>query len=534
VLKSWKFGAILVLVFLLISVVFLLPNVVTYEGTWKKYLPSEKIHLGLDLKGGMQLLLALDTDKLMQHMYDRKFDQLKDGMIRENIRFIGLDKMAGSISLVIKADQKEKLYNLLGKELPDMKVDTTKAEGENLFLKLNYSEKEIMSLKDNGVNQALETIRNRIDQFGVTEPVIVKQGANEIAVQLPGIKDPQRALELIGKTAQLEFKLVDEENAARAGLGTVPEGDELLMLKSKNRETGVTTTTPILVKKQTLLTGDMLSDARVKIDSGGGLRGAGETYVALEFNGEGARIFDKVTGENVNKRIAIVLDNTVYSAPAVRERISGGKASITGGFSPEEARDLSIVLRAGALPAPVTVVYNQTIGPALGQDSINKGFYASVVALVLILLFMVYYYKASGIVADAALFLNLVFLLAAMVVVGATMTLPGIAGIILTMGMGVDTNVLIFERIREELRLGKTVRAAVDSGYSKAFLTIIDSHITTLITTFILFIFGTGPIKGFAVTLSTGIIINLITAVFGSKTIFNWIIEKYKPRSLSI
>jgi len=236
----------------------------------------------------------------------------------------------------------------------------------------------------------------------------------------------------------------------------------------------------------------------------------------------------------VNKRIAIVLDSTVYSAPVVRERISGGKASITGGFSPDEAKDLAIVLRAGALPAPVTVIYNQTIGPSLGQDSIRKGFYASVLALILIIAFMIYYYKGSGIVADVALFLNLLFLLAGTTILQATMTLPGIAGIILTMGIGVDTNVLIFERIREEMRLGKTVRAAIDGGYAKAWVTIFDAHITTLITTFILFIFGTGPIKGFAVTLSVGIIINLFTAVFGSKTIFNWIIEKYKPRSLSI
>jgi preprotein translocase subunit SecD len=279
----------------------------------------------------------------------------------------------------------------------------------------------------------------------------------------------------------------------------------------------------------------MLSDATVKIDSGSNrMGGGGEVYVALEFNGEGARIFDRVTAENVNRRIAIVLDNTVYSAPVVRERISGGKASITGGFSPDEAKDLSIVLRAGALPAPVKVVYNQTIGPSLGQDSIRKGLYACVLALILIVLFMAYYYKWSGVVADMVLLLNLVYLLGATTIMQATMTLPGMAAIVLTMGIGVDTNVLIFERIREELRLGKTVRAAVDSGYSKAWVTIFDAHITTLITAFVLFIFGTGPIKGFAVTLSTGIIINLFTAVFGSKTIFNWIIEKFKPRSLSV
>jgi preprotein translocase subunit SecD len=532
VLKSWKFGAVLVLVFLIVFIIFLIPNVVTYKGDLKKYLPSEPIRLGLDLKGGMQLLLALDTDKLMQHMYDRKFDQLKEGMIRENIRFVGLEKKMGTISVAIKADMKEKFYNLLGKELPEMKVNQSRAEGDTLFLDINYSDREMVNLKENGVNQALETIRNRIDQFGVTEPVITKQGDNNIAVQLPGIKDPQRALDLIGKTAQLEFKLVDEDNNAKAGIGPVPEGDELLTMKSRNSDTGVTTTSPILVKKQTVLTGEMLTDARVRI--GGGDTNRNEPYVALEFNAEGARVFDKVTGENVNKRIAIVLDNVVYSAPVVRERISGGRASISGSFSADEAKDLSIVLRAGALPAPVTVIYNQTIGPSLGQDSIKKGVYASVLALVIIVAFMIYYYKSSGIIADVALLLNLTYLLGIMALFGFTMTLPGIAGIVLTMGMGVDTNVLIFERIREELKLGKTVRAAVDGGYSKALLTVIDAHVTTLITAIVLFIFGTGPIKGFAVTLSTGIIINLFTAVFGSQTIFNWIIDKYKPRSLSI
>jgi len=530
VLKSLKLRAILIFVFLFISIVYLVPNILELQGAWKKYFPSDKIHLGLDLKGGMHLLLALDTKKLMDNMLDRKFNQLKDGMIRESIRFVGLDKRADSIYVVIKADQREKFYNLLGKELPDMKVGASRNEGGSVALDLTYSEKEVASLKDNAIHQALETIRNRIDQFGVSEPVIVQQGESNILVQLPGVKDPERALELIGKTAQLEFKLVDEENAAKAGSGTIPEGDEQLMMKSRNRDTAVTTTTPILLKKQALLTGDMLTDARVRI--GGEFHN--EPYAALEFNSEGSRIFDRITGENVGKRIAIVLDNTVYSAPVVRERISGGKASITGGFTPDEAKDLAIVLRAGALPAPVTVIQNITIGPTLGEDSIRKGVQAAVLGGLMVIVFMIFYYRASGIVADIALFLNLIYLLGAFTALKATMTLPGIAGIILTIGMGVDTNVLIFERIREELRLGKTVRAAVDGGYSKAWVTIFDAHITTLITTCILFMFGTGPIKGFAVTLAIGIIINLFTAVFGSKTIFDWILVKYKPRSLSI
>jgi preprotein translocase subunit SecD len=530
VLKSLKFRFAIVVIVLVIAGVFLVPNFFDLTGASKRYLPSDKIRLGLDLKGGMHLLLAMDTSKMMENMVDRKLNGLKDGMIRDSVRFLGLEKRGDLISVSIKAEQKEKLYNLLGKEFPDLKVAATRTEGEVLSLDLSILEKEVVQLKENAVRQALETIRNRIDQFGVSEPLIVQQGEDQILVQLPGIKDPERALELIGRTAQLEFKLVDEDNAARASTGSVPEGSEILPMKSRNKETKVVSSVPMLIKKQVLLTGDLLTDARVKF---GGEIG-GEPYVALEFNSEGGRIFDQVTGANVNKRLAIILDNSVYSAPVIRERISGGKASITGSFTMDEAKDLAIVLRAGALPAPVKVIQNITIGPTLGQDSIRKGVQAAILGAILVVVFMVVYYRASGIVADIALFMNMFLLLGAFTALSATMTLPGIAGIILTMGMGVDSNVLIFERIREELRLGKTVRAAIDGGYSKAWVTIFDSHITTLITTFILFLFGTGPIKGFAVTLSIGVIINLFTAVLGSKVIFDWIVQKYKPRSLSI
>ncbi len=529
-LKSLKLRFLLVFLFLVISVIFCLPNIIEPKGALRKYLPSDKIHLGLDLKGGMHLLLELDTSKLMQNMVDRKFNALKDAMIREGIRFLGLDIKDMTISVSIRPEQKEKLYNLVGKEFGDLKAGGTKIEGENIKVEFLIPEKELSAIKDNAIGQALETIRNRIDQFGVSEPVIVKQGDNQILVQLPGIKDPERALELIGRTAQLEFKLVDEENISRYSAGSIPEGDEVLTMRIRNRETGVVTTTPVLLKKQTLLTGELLTDARVRI---GGEFG-NEPYVALEFNSEGARIFDKVTGENVGKRLAIILDNTVYSAPVIRERISGGKASITGGFTMDEARDLAIVLRAGALPAPVKVVQNITIGPTLGQDSINRGIKATILGSILVIIFMIIYYRFSGVIANIALLLNLIYLLGAFSALKATMTLPGIAGIALTIGMGVDSNVLIFERIREELRLGKTVRAAVDAGYQKAWVAIFDSHITTLITACVLFIFGTGPIKGFAITLIIGMIINLFTAVFGSKTIFDFILIKYKPRRLSI
>lgn len=529
--KSLKLRFILISVFLVISIVYCLPNFYEPGGDLKKYLPSDKIRLGLDLKGGMHLLLELDMVKLMQNMVDRKFNSLKDTMISDGVRFLGLEKKEFSVIVTVQAEQKEKLYNLIGSKFPDLKAGASRTDGDKLLLEFLLPEKELSAIKENAVSQALETIRNRIDQFGVSEPVIVKQGENQILVQLPGVKDPQRALELIGKTAQLEFKLVDEDNMIKVqASGIAPEGSELLTIKSKNKETGITTTTPILIKKQSILTGDLLTDAKVKIGGDFG----NEPYVAIEFNGEGARLFDQVTAENVGKRLAIILDNTVYSAPNIKERISGGKASITGGFTMDEATDLAIVLRAGALPAPVKVVQNIIIGPTLGQDSIKKGLQASIFGALLVLIFMIYYYRLSGVVADVTLFLNIIYLLGIFSMFKFTMTLPGIAGIILTMGIGVDTNVIIFERIRDELRLGKTVRAAIDSGYSKAWLTVIDAHVTTLTTAVALFIFGTGPIRGFAVTLSIGIFINLFTAVFGSKVIFDWIITKYKPRSLSI
>lgn len=530
-IKSLKLRFALVMTFLVVSVIFCLPNLIEPEGIWKKYLPSDKIHLGLDLKGGMHLLLELDTSKLIDNVMDRRISALKDDMIAEGVRFLGIEKRAGEIVVTVRQDQKEQFYNLVGNKYPDLRAGDTKVEGEYLHAGLVLPDSEIMALEDNALSQALETIRNRIDQFGVTEPVIVKQGRDQLLVQLPGVSEPDRALELIGRTAQLEFKLVDEETMARGETAAIPSGSEVLTIRTRQRDSGIVTTAPIVLKRQALLTGEMLKDARVSVGS----RDIGsEISVGLEFSGEGARIFDRVTSENVGRRLAIVLDNTVYSAPSIRERISGGKAQITGNFTMEEARDLAIVLRAGALPAPVSVVQNITIGPTLGQDSVNKGVMATVIAGILTALFMVLYYRFSGVIAIAALMLNLIYLLGVFSAFKATMTLPGIAGIVLAIGMGVDSNVLIFERIREELKLGKTVRAAVDGGYQKAWVAIFDSNITTLITAAVLFLFGTGPIKGFAITLMFGMIINLFTAVFGSKTIFDWILAKYKPRTLSI
>jgi preprotein translocase subunit SecD len=376
----------------------------------------------------------------------------------------------------------------------------------------------------------VETLRNRIDQFGVSEPTLQRQSDNRILIQLPGLKDPQRAIALLGKTARLEFVMVAENVDPQQALkGILPQGTKLLYERQVNTRTGAVSETPIVVFDKTVMTGDLLSEAQVRIDPR-----YNEPYVSIDFNAVGAKRFDQITGANVGKRMAIVLDDTVYSAPVIRERISGGSAQISGSFSEQEAKDLAIVLRAGSLPAPVEILEDRTVGPSLGYDSIKKGIVSVVIGSVALLLAMGLYYRLSGLVANLALVLNLFFVLALLSLFKATLTLPGIGGIVLTLGMAVDANVLIFERVREELRVGKTARAALDAGFSKAFLTIIDANITTLIAALVLFQFGTGPVKGFAVTLSIGIVSSLFTAIFVSRLIFDLFLAGRQVKQLSI
>jgi len=299
--------------------------------------------------------------------------------------------------------------------------------------------------------------------------------------------------------------------------------------RDRNKETGVETKRVYLMKKQSLMTGEFLTESRVNID-----QRFNEPYVGLSFDSTGAKLFEEITSNNINKRLAIILDGNVYSAPVIRDRIAGGNAQITGTFTMQEAKDLAIVLRSGSLPAPLKMLQNVTVGPSLGRDSIDAGLKAGIIGAIMVIIFMILYYKMSGLIADFALVLNIVYLIGVLSAFSATLTLPGIAGIILAIGMAVDSNVLMFERIREEIRVGKTPRAAIDSGYDKAFWTIFDSHVTTLITAIVLFQFGTGPIKGFAVTLGWGVFINLFTALIGTKTIFDLITSKSEVKSLSI
>jgi len=532
--QSIKLRVLIAAAVVIASAYFLLPSVVPeLPASVKNLFLKNRIHLGLDLQGGMHLVLEVDTAKALEGTVERLANSVKDGLMEKRVRFRGVERKAdNTIGVELPSrEARADLEKVLADQFPDLEIQSADLADGRERVVLRLREKRVADMKKTIVDQSLETIRNRVDQFGVTEPEIIPQGDDRILIQLPGVKDPKRAIDLIGKTALLEFKLVDEEHSLEEALrGNVPAGSILMKgARESGERTGTRRDTWYLLKERTLLTGQSLENAQVKISDR-----FGEPYVAIKFNSQGARDFDRITGENVNRRLAIILDGAVYSAPVIKERISGGDAQITGAFTTEEARDLAIVLRAGSLPAPVKILEQRTVGPSLGQDSIDKGIRSVIIGMILVGVFMVFYYRLSGLVAVLALVLNIVILLGAMALFDATLTLPGIAGIVLTIGMAVDANVLIFERAREELGLGKTPRAAVEAGYTKAFLTIFDSNVTTLLAALFLFQFGTGPVKGFAVTLSIGIIASMFTAIFVTRIIFDHVTWNRKIKALSI
>ncbi|MEK7366181.1 MAG: protein translocase subunit SecD [Candidatus Deferrimicrobiota bacterium] len=529
--KSINGRITLIAVLTAVSIIILVPSLTDrVPAGWKDRVP--KINLGLDLQGGVFLRLVVEIDKAIENTSMRYADDARAVCREKSLPVIAFQKAGdGGFSLRFPpGDFAARAQVSLKEEFPslDVALGEVKADGATVTARMKPA--EIQAIRTNAVVQGVETIRNRIDQFGVREPQIIAEGEDRIVVQLPGVKDQQRAIELVGKTALLEFKLVDEGASVEEALkGNVPEDAQVLYQKSVDPQSGRATKTPMVVKKRALLTGDTIKTAKVNFGNQ-----AGGAHVSLSFDTRGAKVFDRVTAENVKRRLAIVLDDTIYSAPVIQERISGGEAQITGSFTPEEASDLAIVLRAGSLPAPVKVIQNVSIGPSLGLDSIQKGVRAALIGALLVVVFMGFYYKFAGMVADFALIFNILFLLAGMAAFSATLTLPGIAGIILAIGMAVDSNVLIFERIREEIRAKKTIRAAIDAGYDKAFWTVVDSHVTTLITALILFQFGTGPIKGFAVSLSMGVAINLFTALVCTKVVFDYLNAKKPMQALSI
>ena len=531
-MKNRKFRNILILAVLLVTIYFLIPLLpIELPDFWT----DRRVRLGLDLQGGMQIMMEVDHH-----------------------------------------------------ELPEAE-------------------------RDDAVLSAVEIVRNRIDQFGVAEPSIQRVGRNRIMVQLPGLQEFDRARELIGRTALLEFKLLatseqidqtrerldqylqeniddypfldrfvlHKEDDPMRGILEDEEDDEfeevagdifsrltssqgmpmmvsnqdlpyvqrllesesfmenipsglMLALERENRLDPRADRELFVLLEKTELTGNMLENASVRIGDGTDLQSPNRPYVSLRFNREGARIFEMITGQNIRRRLAIVLDGVVYTAPTIQDRIRGGEARITGNFTLEETQDLVIVLRAGNLPAPVNIIEERTVGPTLGADSVRSGLSAALFGLIIVMIFIIIYYRVPGIIANLALIVNMGIIMAALTILGAALTMPGIAGIILTIGMAVDANVLIFERIREELKSGKTVRSAVDAGFSRAIVTILDANITTLITAIVLYQFGTGPIRGFAVTLSLGILASMFTAIVMVKALFEAVITNKNRTELSI
>jgi preprotein translocase subunit SecD len=515
----WRLLAVAAAV--VIGLVALVPNLTTDLPEWWKFaLPSRPIALGLDLRGGIHLVLEVQTNKAVENHVDALIEQLRRSAREKEIatrdwKREGADTLTFTVVGDAKAAEMEKLVSDSYGNL----VPVPGAEGMQRRYKI--TKEEVDSIKQLAVEQALETIRNRVDEFGVAEPTIQRTGTDGILIQLPGVQDPARAKALIGKTAQLEFHLLAEDPNA-PGVKRL-SGTEVDPVTHTSREV------PYSLEPTILMTGEVITDARHRPGE------LGESpYVAITLTSPGGTLFERITGENVGRRLAIVLDGKVQSAPVIKDRIGGGRAVITGNFTLDEARDLAIVLRAGALPAPVVIAEERTVGPSLGRDSIEKGVLSFEIGAALVVLFMILYYRGAGVVADVALIINVLLILACLAGFRGVLTLPGIAGIVLTLGMAVDANVLINERIREEVRRGQTAHAALDAGYAKALPAILDSNITTFLSGIILFQFGSGPVKGFALTLCIGIVTTVFTAVFCSRALHDAVLGGKANPKLSI
>ncbi|MBI4476643.1 MAG: protein translocase subunit SecD [Acidobacteria bacterium] len=499
--------------------------------------PSKKVRLGLDLKGGVHLVLRVQTDDALRVETQGTIDQLRDQLQQAGVKFTNIALVSpAQFRVEAVAREQDPQFREIADTFQATFTRRSEAAGTYLF---EIKGSEQARLRDESVTQARETIERRVNELGVAEPIVAETGAggDQILVQLPGVTDVARAKEIIRSTALLELKLVEQgpaqsrEALLQASNGAVPPGMEVVTGVSESFEPGAAPQTAYyLVRQAAAITGRDLRNARPTLDE------HNLPAVGFSLNQEGAQKFRKITGENVGRRLAIILDNYVRSAPVIESRISD-EGRISGSFTQQEAQDLSLVLRSGALPASLDYLEERTIGPSLGADSIRAGISAATGGLALVMLFMLFYYRLAGINAVLAMVINLMILLGLMAYLGATLTLPGIAGFILTIGMGVDSNVLIFERIKEELETGKGVRAGIGAGFDRVFLTILDTHIASLIAAAFLFQFGTGPIRGFATTLTIGLLSNVFTAVFVSRTLFMLVLSRRtgtEPAAISI
>ena len=512
-------------------------NLAPTTPAWLQNIGADAMYLGLDLRGGVHFLLEVDMDAAVKQAEERYTEDLRVALRDKKIRYLSVSKDGGFIKLKLKStDDKVAVFDMLGKDFKGLKA-TEPDEQDQIWLQM--SEADAREVKKFAVAQNMTTLRNRVNELGVAEPVIQQQGDNRIVVQLPGVQDTTRAKEILGTTATLEYRLVDvEHDVQKAVDGHVPVGSKLYYDKNKS---------PVLLDKRVIVTGDQIVDASSGMDQDG------RAAVFISLNGVGAAKMGKLTQANLGKPMAVVfienkVETKVVDGQKVRRKEKVEKvisvATIQGVFSkrfqttgldsPQEARNLALLLRAGALAAPVDIVEERTVGPSLGQDNINKGILSFVVGFILVVLLMAGYYKVFGMIADVALAFNVVIVVAILSMLQATLTLPGIAGIILTVGMSVDANVLIFERIREELRNGVSPQSAIYMGYDRAWGTILDSHVTNLVVAVVLFAFGTGSVKGFAVTLIIGILSSMFTAIAGTRMVINWVYGNRRVEKLSI
>lgn len=514
---KWKIA--LVIAVCLLGVAFAAPNMFDRQTTAELpgWLPNQQISLGLDLQGGSHLLLEVEAQTVINERLESIVDSVRTSLRSERIRYTGLGIKNDAVSVnITKNEQIEQAYDLLRKL--DTGADTV-TEGHKISISL--TEQAVIDAKRSAVEQSIEIVRRRIDETGTKEPNIQRQGDERILIQLPGIDNPEDVKRLLGKTAKMTFHLVNHNVSAEDLVsGRIPPGT--IALPDAQNEQRL-----IAVRRKVEVSGDMLIDSQPTFQDG-------QPVVSFTFNALGGKKFGTVTTNNVNRSLAIVLDGKVISAPNINGPILGGSGIITGRFSVAEANDLSLLLRAGALPAPLVILEERSVGPGLGADSVAAGKIASIIGLLGVIVFMVLSYGRFGVYADIALMFNIVLIAAALSVLQATLTLPGIAGIVLTIGMAVDANVLIFERIREELRNGLGPIAAVDSGYKRAIKTIVDANITTLIAAVLLYEFGSGPVRGFAVTLAIGILTSLFTAVMVTRLLVVMWLRRTKPKTMNI
>ncbi|MGD9638770.1 MAG: protein translocase subunit SecD [Alphaproteobacteria bacterium] len=513
---SWKIWLISIICAL--GVLLAIPNFLPSQT--KANLPKwwQPVSLGLDLQGGSHLLMEVMVDDVAKDKLVSFEDSVRQALREERIKYdeLGVDAKMLKVK-ILDRDKQSQALGVIKRLDTELEINT---DGE--YITASFSEQAFLSLQATAVERSIEIVRNRIDQLGTKEPSIQKQGENRILIQLPGVTDPERVKALIGRTAKMAFHLVDDRtNINDARRGKLPAGSMLVSGGAGSSASAY------VVEKRPAVGGEHLIDARASFQDGA-------PVVSFTFDAAGATKFAKTTRENINKLLAIVLDGEVISAPVIQGAIPGGKGIISGNFTVETAADLAMLLRSGALPAPLQVLEERTVGPSLGIDSIKQGSVACLVGLALVVVSILFVYGFFGIITNIALILNLSLMLGALSFLGATLTLPGIAGIVLTMGMAVDSNVLIFERMREEARHGRTPINAAESGFANVMSTIVDANITTLIAAFVLFQFGTGPVKGFAVTLALGIITTMFTAIMVTRMMVSLWLMKKKPKQLPL